>query len=129
VIIDSNNNYLIGLKKNQHALYAQAVRILADKSNLSSHHTTLEKNKGRKEWRHTMVSDKIEGISKNWKGLKQLVAVHRIVNDKGKRREEMAYFISSRSTSAFWYEEGVRSHWAIENSLHWLRTVDEFCES
>jgi hypothetical protein len=100
-IIDSNNDYLIGLKKNQRVLYDQAVFLMANKNNQSSSYTTLEINKGRIEWRQTMVSDSIETVSKDWKGLKQIIGVHRIVKDKGKRREEMAYFISSKKTNAF----------------------------
>lgn len=123
VIIDSRNDYLIGVKRNQRVLYDQIKGLIADKNNQSSCHTTLEINKGRTELRHTMVSNRIEGISKDWKGLQQVVGVHRIVNKKGKRREEIAYFISSRDSNALWYEEGVRSHWAIENSLHWVKDV------
>jgi predicted transposase YbfD/YdcC len=123
VIIDSNNNYLIGVKKNQRTLYNQIESIIADKNNQSSSYTTLEKNKGRIELRHTMVSNSIEAISKDWKGLQQIIGVHRIVKEKKILREETAYFISSRNENAFLYEEGVRSHWAIENSLHWVKDV------
>lgn len=122
-IINSKNDYLIGVKKNQPTLQGQIESIIADKKNQSSSYTTIEINKGRTELRHTMVSDCIESISKDWKGLRQLVGVHRIVKEKEKTREEMAYFISSREGNAFLYSEGVRSHWEIENSLHWLKDV------
>ena len=75
-------------------------------------------NKGRSELRNTMVSNCIEQINGDWKGLQQIIGVHRMVKDKGKNREEIAYFISSRNENAFLYTEGVRSHWEIENSLH-----------
>lgn len=123
MIIDSNNDYLIGVKKNQPTLYHQIESIIADKKKQTSSFTTLEKNKGRIELRHTIVSNSIEAISKDWKGLQQIVGVHRIVKDKGKTSEEIAYFISSRNENAFLYEEGVRSHWSIENSLHWVKDV------
>jgi len=123
VIIDSKNDYLIGVKKNQPTLYDQIESIIADKNHQTSSYTTLEQNKGRIELRHTMVSNSIESISKDWKGLQQIVGVHRIVKDKKKVSEEIAYFISSRNENAFLYEEGVRSHWAIENSLHWVKDV------
>ena len=56
-------------------------------------------------------------------GLKQLVIVHRIVKEKGKSRQEYAYFISSRQSNAFLYSEGIRLHWEIENSLHYVKDV------
>ena len=46
-----------------------------------------------------------------------------MVNEKGKTREETAYFISIKNENAFLYAEGVRSHWAIENTLHWVKDV------
>jgi predicted transposase YbfD/YdcC len=122
-IIDSNNNYLIGVKKNQPTLYHQIETIIGEKNNQTSSYTTLEKNKGRIELRHIMVSNSIEAISKDWKGLQQIVGVQRIIKDKGVISKEMAYFISSRNENAFLYEQGVRSHWAIENSLHWVKDV------
>lgn len=123
MIIDSNNDYLIGVKKNQPTLYRQIETIIGDKTNQSSSYTTLEISKGRTELRHTMVSNNIDIISKDWKGLQQIIGVHRIVKEKTKRSEETAYFISSKNGNAFLYEEGVRSHWAIENSLHWVKDV------
>jgi predicted transposase YbfD/YdcC len=123
VIIESKNDYLIGVKKNQRTLYDHLQSILQDKSKQSSSYTTLEVNKGRVEWRHIMVSNNIGAINKDWRGLQQIVAVQRKVRDKVKSSEEMAYFISSRNANALWYEEGIRSHWAIENSLHWVKDV------
>lgn len=123
MIIDSNNDYLIGVKKNQPTLYHQIETIIADKTNQNSSYTTLEISKGRTELRHTMVSNKTDIISKDWKGLQQIIGVHRIVKEKTKTREETAYFISSKNENAFLYEEGIRSHWEIENSLHWVKDV------
>jgi len=123
VIIDSNNDYLIGVKLNQQTLYHQIEKIIADKNNHTSSYISLEVNRGRTELRHTIVSNCMEGISKEWKGLKQIIGLHRIVKQKGKTSEEIAYFISSRNENAFLYAEGIRSHWEIENSLHWVKDV------
>ena len=123
VIIDSHNDYLIGVKKNQPTLYYQIKAIIADKDKHSSSYIALETNKGRSELRHTIVSNCTDAISKDWEGLRQVVGVYRRVKDKVETREEMAYFISSREGNAFLYAEGVRNHWEIENSLHWVKDV------
>jgi len=122
-IIVSHNDYLIGVKKNQPRLYKQIASTLADINNQSSSYTTLEKNKDRIELRHTKVSNVIEGISEDWIGLQQIIGVYRRVICKQKTTEETAYFISSKNSNAFLYEQGVRSHWQIENSLHWVKDV------
>lgn len=52
--------------------------------------------------------------------------MHRIVRDRKKKNscsEESFYYISSRSSNAFYYSEGIRAHWAIENSLHYVKDV------
>lgn len=114
---------MIGLKRNQRKLHEQVQNIMGNREQISSSYTEMEINRGRTELRHTCVSDCIENISAEWIGLKQLVSVHRIVKEKGKTREELAYFISSRQSNAFFYSEGIRLHWEIENSLHYVKDV------
>jgi predicted transposase YbfD/YdcC len=123
VIVKGGNDYLIGVKGNQKILHKQVVELTGDKKRISSSYIEIEVNRGRTELRHTMVSDCIEGISRDWRGLKQLVCVHRIVNRQGRLREEFAYFISSKNANAFLYAAAVRSHWEIENSLHYVKDV------
>ena len=122
-IINGNNDYVIGVKKNQPTLYNQIEMAMADKINRSSWYAEIEINKGRTELRSVCVCDNLEGISDQWVGLHQLVSVHRIINRKGKTTEETAYFISSKQSNAFAYNEGIRLHWAIENSLHYVKDV------
>jgi predicted transposase YbfD/YdcC len=114
---------VIGVKKNQLLLHRQIEKIVNDTSKISSSIIEMEVSKGRTELRCLSVSDCIETISREWKGLRQLVKVHRVVRVKGKTREEVAYFISSRDSNAFLYAEGIRLHWAIENSLHYVKDV------
>lgn len=123
VIINSGNDYVIGVKMNQKKLHEQIEHITSNNEQISSCYTEMEINRGRTELRRVSVSDCIETISEQWVGLKQLVNVHRIVKDKGRTREEFAYFISSRQSNAFFYSQGIRLHWEIENSLHYVKDV------
>ena len=108
---------------NQIKLYEQIKKIQDNNEHISSSYITMEINRGRTELRRVSVSDCIERVSEEWIGLKQLVVVHRIVREKGKSREEYAYFISSRQSNAFLYSQGIRLHWEIENSLHYVKDV------
>ena len=121
IIIGSGNNYLIGVKRNQKKLFKQIEQTMINKELISSSYTDIEANKGRGELRNVQVSDCLAGISNEWIGLNQLVKVHRVVTEKGKQREETAYYMSSLKASALLYNEGIRSHWAIENSLHGVK--------
>ena len=123
VIINSGNNYVIGVKKNHIRLHRQIAAITSDRENISSSYIELTVNKGRSELRHISVSDCLEGISNEWIGLQQIVMVKRITRSKQRKQEETAYYISSKKSNAFFYCEGIRSHWGIENTLHWVKDV------
>jgi predicted transposase YbfD/YdcC len=41
----------------------------------------------------------------------------------GRTTDEVRYYISSRTASAKAFAQNVRSHWGIENGLHWLLDV------
>ena len=104
-------------------MYEQIEQITTKTDKISSSYIELEVNKGRTEWRQVLVSDYLDGISKEWAELKQVIKVHRIIRKKGKSNEETAYYISNLQRNALFYIEGIRAHWAIENSLHWVKDV------
>lgn len=80
--------------------------------------------RGRVEIRKTFVYKDISGISEEWTGLKRLIRVERSVTCKGKERRETAYYISNiRSNRAEFFAKHIRSHWGIENRLHWVKDV------
>ena len=83
----------------------------------------MELNKGRFEKREIKAYKVDEHITEKWTGAKQFIQVKRMVKNKGKVSRETAYFISSINVSALLYNCGIRSHWGIENSLHWVKDV------
>ena len=123
VIISTGNNYLLGVKKNQKKLFNQIVSLTAEQKNISSRFIELIKNKGRIERREVFVSDCIEAINKDWVGLKQVIKVYRRIKEKGRIRQDDAFFISSMDVNAQVFCHGIKSHWAIENGLHWVKDV------
>jgi len=108
---------------NQEILYKQIEQVMGDKAHISSAYIEMESNRGRTELRRTAVSDFTEGVNNAWVGIKQFVSVQRIINHKGTTRQETAYFISSEKSNAFLYAQGIRLHWEIENSLHYVKDV------
>ena len=56
--------------------------------------------------------------SLDWKGIAGIGAVRSTVNEKGQSRVETRYFITS-TTDADRFSRAIRSHWSIENGLHW----------
>lgn len=63
---------------------------------------------------------------KNWESIQSVIKIERIVN-RGKKKltKEISYFISSLSAdnSPSFFSKGIRSHWSIENGLHYVKDV------
>ena len=125
----SEADYVLSLKGNQTTLhedvrlYFEAVE-QAPKHYPVSTHSTIEKGHGRIEKRHYTLSEEIDWLPQKseWAGLKSIGMVRSVVETDGKTIEETRYFISSlRDISTF--SKAVRSHWGIENSLHWCLDV------
>ncbi len=119
---EHNGDYVIGLKENQHLLFADVELFFGDRTNEvdMEKHTTTEKSRGRIEKRICRKTSNIAWLDDhNWPGLRSVFAVRRIVTIGEKQTDETSYYISSLDTSAEELLEISRAHWMIE-SMHWM---------
>lgn len=73
---------------------------------------------------HTILYPKGIRDEALWRDLKALVFVFSERQEGGKEpTEEVRYYIGSRAVKAKAYARYIRSHWGIENSLHWVLDV------
>ena len=131
-IIEGNGDYIIALKKNQGKLYQdvaqlfkEAIRTQFQGFNKSEYHTN-EINHGREEIRHyLMLTDINNQIDPNqkWSKLNSIGMVEYIRTIDRKTKVETRYYISSLDNNAKLLGQSVRSHWGVENSLHWVLDV------
>lgn len=87
---------------------------------------TTEPNRDRFEVRGIEVYDDFYNINiKKWFGIKEIVKVTRTTYFKknDKCSIETSFYISSKKMSAEEYNHGIRAHWAVENSLHYVKDV------
>jgi len=131
-IVEHGADYLLAVKTNQPSLHAEIERFFADvPANTSDSHRELDKGHGRIEERACRVSRQVEWMSGNRRfpgeyRFPQLAAIGMIkakVDSKTKAWTETRYYISSRPLSAEQLALAVRTHWRIENSLHWVLDV------
>ena len=80
---------------------------------------------GRYETRRYWVTDNLTGIRQpeRWRGLKALGMVESERRVNGETSFERRYYILSFYRGARAFGEAIRSHWGIENSLHWVLDV------
>ena len=127
-VLDKKADDVLALKGNQGTLHddielfvtEQQARGFADTA--VSKDTTVDGDHGRIETRTTTVISDVGWLQQRhkWPGLKSVVIVESRRETNGKIEQERRYYIASTVMLASLMGPIVRSHWAIENSLHWV---------
>src|SRR5712691_7172178 len=127
-ILDQKADYVLALKGNQGTLredvevFAAEQKANGFKDTEVSRHQTVDGDHGRIETRtYTAIHD-VAWLQErhDWPGLKGVVMVEstREIGDKIER--ETRFYITSLVWLASQLGPVIRSHWAVENSLHWV---------
>jgi predicted transposase YbfD/YdcC len=133
VIKERGADYVLSLKENQPKLHEDVAKLFADGSEVGyagmKHQEcrTQEKGHGREETRtYHQIQPSKAWLEKHpeWKGLKTLGMVYRERRKKGEEKTAATWFyISSLSLRVEEFARAVRSHWRIENQLHWILDI------
>lgn len=131
-IIEQGGDYILSLKGNQGNIH-QDVQQLFDwgfktKWKNIPYETCSEINKGhgRVEIRRYWLLSSVEHLidAELWSGLKRVGLVESERRIKGKPPTiEQRYYLLSLDGGVERFAQGVRSHWSIENQLHWCLDV------
>ena len=128
-IIDKKADYVFGLKGNQGSLREDVELFITEQKTRNFADTTISRaqtidadNGGRIETRTTTVIHDIGWLQKRhgWPGLSAIAMVESIREIKGVTETETRFYITSLVMLAHLLGPVIRSHWAIENSLHWV---------
>ncbi len=127
-IIDKKADYVLALKGNQTSLHEDAELFVKEqkangfKDTTISQHSCVDGDHGRIETRRTTVIEDIAWLQERhgWPGLKSLVLVESTREIGEKIERETRLYISSLNLPAAQLGPIIRSHWAVENSLHWV---------
>lgn len=116
-------DYLLAVKENQKDLFEEV-------SSAFNYHTPtqdkaqVERNHGRTEERQCSLLPALEVLSPNllvqWRDVKTIIKIDARRTIKNVVEQETRYYISSdNSCKPLFFNSLVRSHWSIENQLHW----------
>ena len=127
-IIDKKADYVLALKGNQGALRDDVDVFVAEQKakdfqdTTISRHQTVDGDHGRIETRTTTVIHDVAWLQDrhNWPGLNGVVMVESRREIDGEIEQETRFYITSLLLRAAPLGSIVRSHWAVENSLHWV---------
>ena len=133
-IVKQGGDYLLAVKGNQQSL-ATALREFFDDGQTRgfgrlpiSRFATLEKEHGRIEDRQALWVTDLSwldpSLRQHWPKLAGVGMIERRREINGKVSCERAVYIGSKGIAdGKTFAQAVRSHWAIENSLHWVLDV------
>ena len=129
IIREQEGHYLLAVKGNQPTLH-DAVRTVFDRACETEfagvpcdRHESIEDAHGRHDERYvTVIYDPI-GLPADWPDVAAVVLVVREREVKGVNTSTAHYYLTSHAGTAAELAGLIRSHWEIENGLHWILDV------
>ena len=126
-IIDSQAQYILAVKENQPRLHENIVDEFRFNENTECYEH-LDFGHGRIETRICSVISDFQFIENNnqWEELKSIVKIESIrefKNSSKPKQTAIRYYISSLTVSSKDFLFAIRTHWHIENKLHWVLDV------
>lgn len=131
-IIEQEADYVLSLKENQKNLYEAVLGLFAYPEEMAwvdiDYHKTVDKGHGRLEVREcwtTSDQDYLDyiGALSDWPGLNSIAMVKAQRRSGEQKSIKYRLFISSLPSDAQRILHAVRTHWEIENKVHWVLDV------
>lgn len=130
-IVEQGGDYVLALKGNQETLYEAVEQLFQSAHDTPSegpvlyYYETHDEAHGRREIRRHWTTDAVEGLDQKeaWAKLTCLGRVESERHLNGKVTIEQRYYIASIDNDAQRLAEAVRTHWGIENSVHWVLDI------
>jgi predicted transposase YbfD/YdcC len=136
-VVEGGGDYILSVKENQPSLHTEIIETFAEADDPRVRaideaqrpdvlvYEETDKQHGRIETRRVRVTSTLDWVLSRdrWKGLEFLVEVRRerTILTSGKTSSETAYYIGSGTPRSPQHLAAIiRSHWAIENGLHWV---------
>jgi predicted transposase YbfD/YdcC len=123
-IVDKGHEYVAQVKNNTKELskWVEFNSSIPNNS-IDSHQTCDNNTHGRHEQRHIEIFDDLYGIDSTWQNIQRIIKLTSTTTIQSKTTQETHYYISSLTVDAITFAKIIRSHWSIENSLHYIKDV------
>ena len=126
-IVENGADYILAVKGNQKQLLEE----VKDEVHFSKNtiiDETIEIGHGRLETRKCSVVSRFQFINEtnSWRDLKSVIKIESIREFKNSDKpteKAVRYYISNRIDTTENFQKNIRSHWGVENKLHWTLDV------
>ncbi len=127
-IIENKADYILAVKENQKQLLEEIIDEFKFSKDIEVD-THIDIGHGRVETRKCSVVSNflfVENKNNKWVNLNQVIkieSVREFKNSDKPTEKATRYYISSLENNANQYQKNIRSHWGVENKLHWTLDV------
>lgn len=125
-VIDAKGDYTVALKKNQKSFYEDVKLYFSSEEDIIrakeyGYLKQTEKSHSTLITYEYFQTEDIKWYSEHskWAGLKSIVMVKKTITKNNKTTVEYRYYISSLGINVSLAAKAIRTHWEIENKLHW----------
>lgn len=130
-IVNKQADYAIGLKENQQSLHDEVANYFEQAQAIDfedvpvDHHQSLDCGHGRLEERNVYVTDDLDWLpmKEEWPGLRSIVMIDSKRKIANATSHEIRYYVTSLAPDAEKLAAVIRTHWCIENQVHWVLDV------
>ena len=130
-ICKKGGNYILALKGNQGNLHAevenffkQAIEVMPEEATCD-YYVSEEKSRDRLEKREVWSTNEIDWLPQReeWTNLNTIICIRSTRKIKDNTSIELRFYIANEKASAEKFGLEIRSHWGIENKVHWQLDV------
>jgi predicted transposase YbfD/YdcC len=121
-IIESQNDYLITVKRNQIKLFNR-LKYLAKSETPLTVYQSKDNSHGRYVTRKVSVFDGQKVQHKNYPHIRSFIEIKRRGFRGNKEYNQTLYYISSQKLDAQIFARKIQEHWLIEHQVHWVKDV------
>ena len=130
-IVDGGGEYVLSLKENWPATYAEVAAVFTDPAPAVVIHRapeTVEGDHGRIETRRHAICHEVDWLFSqrrypgafHFPGLAAIGMIERETERRGAVERETSYYLCSGKFDVDTFARAVRAHWSVENNLHWV---------
>ncbi len=127
-IIENKADYILAVKENQKQLLGEIKDEFKFSKNIETD-TAIDIGHGRIETRKCSLISEFQFIDNKdnkWNKLSQIIkleSIREFKNSEKPTEKATRYYITSLTGTAVNYQKYIRSHWGVENKLHWTLDV------
>ncbi len=122
-IIKKRHSFVAQVKGNQAELLKWLEFNSSHSDSIDTYTTNDHNTHGRVEERRIEIYDDMYQINQEWPMIKRFAKVIATVSKQGKITNDTRWYISNITENAEAFLHIIRSHWKIENSLHYVKDV------